>query len=203
MKTNREEILKNAFVLFMSANYEKASLSELGRMVGLTKAGMFTYYGSKQELFVAVVDKYLFNVQNPRNKFPEESHTLAEFIEMYVQGVQRTMDNLRSLRNELPNQNSATYHSDYYFFFLQILRYYPDPEEKLRKVAEDDYEHWRKAVRKAVNSGELKADTDVEEAATLFRQVFFGLSFEMSFLGGLDTQLLARHLRYVYSLLKS
>jgi hypothetical protein len=29
-----------------------------------------------------------------------------------------------------------------------------------------------------------------------------GLSFEMSFLGGLDTERLAKHLRAVYSLLK-
>ena len=37
----------------------------------------------------------------------------------------------------------------------------------------------------------------------MFRQVFFGLSFEQSFLRGLDIQRLARELRFVYSLLKA
>ena len=43
---------------------------------------------------------------------------------------------------------------------------------------------------------------DVEDAVVMFRQVYMGLSFEMSFLGGLDTERLAKHLRAVYSLLK-
>lgn len=37
----------------------------------------------------------------------------------------------------------------------------------------------------------------------MFRQVYMGLSFEMAFLGGLDTQLLSKHLHAIYSLLKS
>ena len=46
-------------------------------------------------------------------------------------------------------------------------------------------------------------DVDVEEAVVMFRQVYMGLSFEMAFLGGLDTQLLSKHLHAIYSLLKS
>ena len=48
----------------------------------------------------------------------------------------------------------------------------------------------------------LRKDVDVEDAVVMFRQVYMGLSFEMSFLGGLDTERLAKHLRAVYSLLK-
>ena len=44
---------------------------------------------------------------------------------------------------------------------------------------------------------------DIEDTAMLFRQVFFGLSFEQSFLRGLDIQRLARELHFVYSLLKA
>ena len=45
-------------------------------------------------------------------------------------------------------------------------------------------------------------DVDVEEAVVMFRQVYMGLSFEMAFMGGLNTQRLAKHLHAVYSLLK-
>ena len=44
---------------------------------------------------------------------------------------------------------------------------------------------------------------EIEDTAMMFRQVFFGLSFEQSFLRGLDIQRLARELRFVYSLLKA
>ncbi len=81
----------------MSVNYEKASFAELGKMLGMSKAGIFKYYKNKQELFIAVVDKFLFSTQNPRNKFTETNGTFAEFIDEYVRGVQRTMDMLGDL----------------------------------------------------------------------------------------------------------
>jgi len=62
---------------------------------------------------------------------------------------------------------------------------------------------WESAIKRAKESGEIRQDLDVEDTAMLFRQVFFGLSFEQSFLRGLDIQRLARELRFVYSLLKA
>ena len=93
MKITRDELLIAAFKLFMSVNYEKASFAELG----MSKAGIFKYYKNKQELFIAVVDKFWFSTQNPRNKFTETNGTFAEFIDEYVRGVQRTMDMLGDL----------------------------------------------------------------------------------------------------------
>ena len=66
MKITRDELLIAA--LFMSVNYEKVSFAELGKMLGMSKAGIFKYYKNKQELFIAVVDKFWFSTQNPRNK---------------------------------------------------------------------------------------------------------------------------------------
>jgi AcrR family transcriptional regulator len=58
MKITRDELLISAFKLFMSVNYEKASFAELGKMLGMSKAGIFKYYKNKQELFIAVVDRF-------------------------------------------------------------------------------------------------------------------------------------------------
>ena len=63
MKITRDELLIAAFKLFMSVNYEKASFAELGKMLGMSKAGIFKYYKNKQELFIAVVDKFWFSTQ--------------------------------------------------------------------------------------------------------------------------------------------
>lgn len=77
MKITRDDLLTAAFKLFMSVNYEKASFAELGKMLGMSKAGIFKYYKNKQELFIAVVDRFWFSTQNPRNKFTETNGTFA------------------------------------------------------------------------------------------------------------------------------
>ena len=205
MKITRDELLIAAFKLFMSVNYEKASFAELGKMLGMSKAGIFKYYKNKQELFIAVVDKFWFSTQNPRNKFTEMNGTFAEFIDEYVRGVQRTMDMLGDLigaDREKVAQGKFTYHAQYFHFLFQLLQYDPDAKEKLRNLADGDYAYWRAAIQRAIATGELREDVDVEDAVVMFRQVYMGLSFEMAFMGGLNTRRLAKHLHAVYSLLK-
>ena len=196
MKITRDELLIAAFKLFMSVNYEKASFAELGKMLGMSKAGIFKYYKNKQELFIAVVDKFWFSTQNPRNKFTETNGTFAEFIDEYVRGVQRTMDMLGDLIG------AERENAQYFHFLFQLLQYDPDAKEKLRNLVEVDYAYWRAAIQRAIATGELREDVDVEDAVVMFRQVYMGLSFEMAFMGGLNTQRLAKHLHAVYSLLK-
>lgn len=66
MKTNRDEILESAFQLFMAMNYERVSLQMITKKVGLTKTGIFNYYPTKLDLFIAVADKFLFLKTNMR-----------------------------------------------------------------------------------------------------------------------------------------
>ena len=204
MKITRDDLLIAAFKLFMSVNYEKASFAELGKLLGMSRSGIFKYYKNKQQLFIAVVDRFWFSTQNPQNKFTETNGTFAEFIDEYVNGVQRTMDMLGKLVGEdSVIQGQVPYHARYFHLLFQLLQYDPDAKEKLRNLATGDYAYWRAAIQRAIETGELKKDTDVEEAVVMFRQVYLGLSFEMAFLGGLDTRLLSKHLYAVYSLLKS
>ena len=114
MKITRDDLLIAAFKLFMSMNCEKASFAELGKMLGMSKAGIFKFYKNKQELFIAVVDKFW---KNPRNKFTETNGTFAEFIDEYVNGVQRTMDmlgNLIGIDKDKIVQGKFSYHSQYF-----------------------------------------------------------------------------------------
>ena len=203
MKINRDQLLIAAFKLFISVNYEKASFAELGKMLGMSKAGIFKYYENKQQLFIAVVDKFWFSMQNPANKFMETNGTFADFIDEYVNGVQRTMDKLGKLVGADETPGALPYHARYFHYLFQLLQYDPNAKEKLRNLADADYAYWRAAIQRAIATGELRKDVDVEEAIVMFRQVYMGLSFEMAFLGGLDTRLLSKHLHAIYSLLKS
>lgn len=159
MKITRDELLIAAFKLFMSVNYEKASFAELGKMLGMSKAGIFKYYKNKQELFIAVVDKFWFSTQNPRNKFTETNGTFAEFIDEYVRGVQRTMDMLGDLigaEREKVAQGKFTYHAQYFHFLFQLLQYDPDAKEKLRNLVDGDYAYWRAAIQRAIAYRRIK-----------------------------------------------
>ena len=203
MKTSREKILQSALQLFMSMNYERVSLEMVSRSVGLTKTGIFNYYPSKLDLFVDVADHFLFGLQDPARKFAPSDGTVIDFIEKYVDGVRRTMDEivrLGNVRRELMPGKLAN--AGYFHLFQQVLFYYPDGRQRLHELMESEYELWCRAIRRGVERGELGSGTDIAQAAALFRQVFIGLSYQMSFSDGLDVELLRQRFLYIYGLLK-
>ena len=192
MITNREEVIDKAFKVFLRMNYEKASISTLAKACGVVKTGVVYYFPHKLDLFMAVADKYAIQMQTPANKFAGPTETLAGFIEQYVAGVRCCADD-----NECcPNF--------YYFHFLsQVRMYYPGAREKMEEIFRKEHELWRTVIQKAKDSGEIKQDTDVKKTAPLFRQVFLGMSYEQSFLNGLDIEELKEKFDCLYSLLKA
>lgn len=158
MKTSREKILQSALQLFMSMNYERVSLEMVSRSVGLTKTGIFNYYPSKLDLFVDVADHFLFGLQDPARKFAPSDGTVIDFIEKYVEGVRRTMDEivrLGNVRRELMPGKLAN--AGYFHLFQQVLFYYPDGRQRLHELMESEYELWCRAIRGGVNAANWAA----------------------------------------------
>ena len=86
---------------------------------------------------------------------------------------------------------------------MQVRQYYPDVEKKIESLFNQDYTVWESAIQLAKDSGEIRHDLNTKDSAFLFRQAFFGLAYEQSFLSGLDTKMLVQKFRFIYSLLKS
>lgn len=59
--TNREEVLEKPLQVFTKMNYLKATQMEIPKACGLSKAGLVYYFPFKQNLFVVIVDKYVFH----------------------------------------------------------------------------------------------------------------------------------------------
>lgn len=203
MITNREEVLDKAFRVFLIMNYEKASINTLAKACGLTKTGIVYYFPHKLDLFMAVADKYVLQLHNPATKFAAPTGNLGEFIEQYVEGVSHTMERVVEHVSQSGQSNSCCPNFYYFHFISQVRMYYPDVKDKIKELFRQNLDLWTKVIQQAKDSGEIKSDTDVHKAASIFHQAFYGLSFEQSFLNGLDTGQLADNFRYVYSLLKA
>jgi len=203
MITNREEVLENALRVFAKMNYEKASLVTIAKACGLSKWGLIYYYPFKQDLFNAVVEKYIFAMQDPEQKFSFEGGTLLEFIDHHVEGVERTMRRIVGLLDDGNNPQGCSYNFYYFHLLMQVRQYYPDAQAKFAALFEKDRKLWRDNIGRAKSAGEIRADVDTEETVAMFREVFYGLSYEQAFLSGLDTGELLRKLRFIYSLIKA
>ena len=133
MKTNREEILQNCLSVFATMNYERASITELSRACGLSRMAIHHYFPNKQAVFTAVVDRYVFGVQDPANKFGASEGSLADFIDNYLDGIVRTMRQIVGLCAGKTEGGGAVAPNFHYFnLMLQTRRYYPRRGAEIR-----------------------------------------------------------------------
>lgn len=89
-------IREAAFKLFLTKEYNMVPLKEIEKRLNLSRGCMIYHYPSKQELFIDVVDFYIFHKQDVQNKFKDISHTtLFEFIGYYIKRVEETMNAMK------------------------------------------------------------------------------------------------------------
>ena len=127
-------------------NYEKASQKEIAKACGLSKAGLIYYFPLKLDLFVAVVEKYVFNTQQLDNKFIFTGGSFSEFIDQYVEGVENTMNRLVHMLNDGNNPNGCCFNFYYYHLLMQVRLYYPNVEKKLANIFEQNLQLWETAM---------------------------------------------------------
>lgn len=198
MKTNKAEIYKNAFRLFLQDNYEKVTVVKLEKVIGLSCRGIYHHTKDKLGLFKAVVDTYILEPHKVENKFVlAEDISLRDFLQAYIEGVERTMG---YLSNEL-GVDSRVFAKYYFQFMFQAHKYYPGFTEKMDAVFEKDYQTWREVIERAKASGEIRKDIATEEIVDMFRMAYMGMSYALAFTTGLDTVRLKRQFEAVYRLL--
>jgi AcrR family transcriptional regulator len=182
MKDTKDLILRTAYNMFLHNNYEAVTINSIIKATGLTKGALYHYYISKEELFKAVVDKYM--IEN-RPDISVEFLTLKEFIQ-YVIDVNK--GKLTKFIIENPNS-----HNDIPLHFLTItlaaIHYYPNFIKKGVESYRNQVSRWENRLRKAVDNGEIRDDIDIDATTSLFLNIGSGVGWNMIRDGSLTVKL--------------
>eukprot|EP01036_Dinobryon_divergens_P048318 gene48318-64829_t len=153
-KTQKAELTRAAIVgaaldLAAAEGLESITLQAVASRLGLSKSGVFSRVGSREALQKAVIEEYgrgfLADVFVPAMQKPKGLPRLDEIVARWIA---RTRD--------VEMHTGCLYMAGAFEF--------DDREGELRDVLFDEVTRWRAALRRtvlqAVETGELKADTD-------------------------------------------
>ena len=72
----KEEILDAALVEFADRTYNAVSMERLAECAGLSKAGIYAHFKSKEEIFHALLERTTKQICDFQGWFPDEDLTL-------------------------------------------------------------------------------------------------------------------------------
>jgi AcrR family transcriptional regulator len=157
----REEALDAALELFCRDGYDKTSVREIARAIGLSQAGLLHYFSSKEELFVEVLRRR--DLRDQERFDAERDHRLT--AEGLIDTVRHNTEEPGLVRLYVAmSAESAEVDSGVRRFFQE--RY----EKIIFGIAED--------IRRRQAGGELPADLDSDAVASLLVATADGLQLQ-------------------------
>lgn len=190
-----DRILRPAFKLFLMYNYESVSTAKLEEETGLTRGAIFFKYKTKEALFKAVIDKYVFDFK-PGSLDIKGVDSLKEFIDRFLIGIEERMKEMQSL-------GVPSIHANGFNLLYQAAKYYPEFNTKISAMFDLGVQIWENIIQKAKESGEIKPTCDVHKTALRFRYLYSGMAFEDSFSKGLNSDSLRDLFYSLYDELKN
>jgi AcrR family transcriptional regulator len=200
MITSKNEIVDIAARLFMIYGYKGCRTVEVAELAGLSNnSGLFRYFKTKAEMYRTVVERYVVNMQMPKEKFGDYTNlSLKGFIEYYVDCVGKSMVNVHAFVNA--DNRTA---NRYFWFMLDCAYRDAESAQSIIAFGEEEIELFEKVIEKAKQSGEIRPDVDVQKIAKLFRYAFVGLSYTFAMKNGVTTDQIREELYDIYNLIKS
>jgi len=169
MADTKEYIIDKAYKLFLEKSYESVSISDISKAIGFTKGALYHHFRNKEELFQAVIDKYLSIISLRDIK---EGVTLAEFIDMNIEYVKRIVYTV--CIDDLP-----FIPVNYLSMLIDALRHYPGYAEEKETFFTQEIHKLKTILDNAVKNGEIRDDIDTYVVALNFFSISVGIAADM------------------------
>lgn len=86
----KEEILNAALIEFEDRTYNAVTMERLAECAGLSKAGIYAHFNSKEEIFHALLDRTTQQLRDFQGWLPDEDLTLPELVDVYLDRLYAT-----------------------------------------------------------------------------------------------------------------
>ncbi|HYG07174.1 MAG TPA: TetR/AcrR family transcriptional regulator [Stenotrophomonas sp.] len=164
---DRDQAIEQAMHLFWEHGYEATSLAQLKAAIGggITAPSFYAAFGSKEALFAEVVEHYVATHGQVTASLWDDALPPRQAVEA-------------ALRRSARMQTERS-HPKGCLLVLSALACSPGQETVQKLLARQrarTREGFQCCVQRAVDAGELPADTDVRAFAALFNGFLFGLS---------------------------
>jgi AcrR family transcriptional regulator len=163
-KQKRNEILDYAVKLFAQKGFYQTTIDDIAKEAGVSKGAVYTYFSSKEEIFLALLDESTENLQKELavNKEQSAEKKLTDLLDRFS-ASQLTEDVKQQILFQIEG-------------WLYLSR-----EERFRPIFRERWEKFHRLlaqiIKEGQQNGEFRRDVCADDVATWFLGFHDGISF--------------------------
>ncbi len=170
----REAILNGAIDVFISDGYELASMDKIAETAGVSKRTVYNHFGSKENLFQAVVEDFLSQRQQLKTIRYSPNISLEDQLMAFANAEIFLIDSSR----RLGLSRVLT------MVFLQDTKYARETVSKYPPV----YDMFLKWLEEAITDGKIKTENQFLTARVFYALVEGAVTYPALFSEGIDKE---------------
>jgi AcrR family transcriptional regulator len=166
MSSTKDYIVDQAFSLFLQHSYEAVSINDISKLIGLTKGALYHHFTSKEELFKAVIDKYLVMEGVKVNL---DNLSLKEYTDLIV-------ENVREMVTKIIGNNVEFRPINYLTLIADSFRHYPGYADEKLQFFNSEITKTKIVLVNAMKRGEIRSDINPSVMAQNYFSCTVGLA---------------------------
>lgn len=171
MQLRKKTILDKAFEVFSAKGYTLASMDDIVKHSGISKGGIYSYFKSKEEIFLAIAEER-FQLRSEQLRLMEAMESVSEKVTRYLRWF------LDSLQNE-----SICMGIKFTVEFWSLL----SRDSSKSEIAQVRYGKFERDLEEllleGVQNGEFRSDLDTKSAVYLILASLDGVGFTSGVMG--------------------
>jgi AcrR family transcriptional regulator len=152
----KEKILQQAAELFNQQGYAGSSISDIMRVTGLQKGGIYNHFKSKDELALLAFDYAIAQIRGHYRVALRNKRHAIERLQAIIDVFRSFVDN-PIIKGGCPLLNTAVESDDTH----------PALRSRTQQAMNSWLEMIRRIIQKGIEKGEIRADVDADEVATI------------------------------------
>ncbi|MEG2478711.1 MAG: TetR/AcrR family transcriptional regulator [Mucinivorans sp.] len=153
--TDTKEIIINCtFELLLTHGYDRVSISDIQKSAGVSRGLLYHYFSSKEDLFVAVTQKYLVSL------FLLDPSVLHTFSTQDM--INYIIERYRNICNATWGKMPGVSIVNYDFLFYRVIQENADFANVYRHIRTTELAGWMDALKRSIERNEIRRDIDIE-----------------------------------------
>lgn len=170
-KAKKDIIIQEALKLFSQKGYVETSMDDIVVASQISKGGIYNYFKSKEEIFLAIAEDRFNKRHNLIEDFPENASNKEKLVK-YIHWT------LKGLFDEKTSLNAR-----FTFEFWSVLSRNEETSEKAKERYSLFYNDLAKILRAGIENGEFKNDLDINSIVYILLSSMDGIGFFNSVMG--------------------
>ena len=155
----KQQIISIAFNLFINNGYEKTSLADIAKQIGITKPAIYYHFESKEALFLAVVNGFITELEQWTMSIVEADVSIKEMLQILFSMVKDAKRSMAALSG-IGDRNALEFHT--YMLMFEGIKLFPEVKQRVDTFYTHFINTLTEKIKKAQANGEIRPDIHPE-----------------------------------------